>query len=180
MSNAGKVEKLRTQAGERHNAGQLEEAEQLYRRILELHRTDRQARYGLGVICLQQDRAAEALVFLEPLAAEAPQDGDILSQCGRTKQALGRGDEALSDFDRALRSNPDNALALFYRGELLGELGRLAEALQSYERLLKIAPGYGEAWFRRGNILWQMERLEDAWTSFQQEVALDPGRVSPS
>jgi len=176
MSNADKVERLRAKAAERHQAGQLDEAERLYRRVLELHRSDRQARYGLGVICLQQDRAAEALACLEALAAEAPHDGDILSQCGRARQSLGQQDQALKDFGQALQVNPGNALALLYRGDLLAAMGRLAEAYQDYERLLVIAPGYGEAWFRRGNLLWQMERLEEALRDFQQVLALDPGR----
>ena len=40
MSNAEKIEKLRAKATELHGAWQLDEAERLYRRILELHRTD--------------------------------------------------------------------------------------------------------------------------------------------
>ena len=176
MSNADKIEKLRTTAAERHNEGQLAEAERLYRRILELHRTDRKARYSIGVVCLQQDRAAEALAHLAPLAAELPQDGDILSQCGRARQALGRGDEALADFDRVLKSDPHNALALFYRGDLLREMGRLADALEDHIRLLQVAPAYDEGWFRRGNLLWQMDRLDEALESFRQALALNPRR----
>ncbi|HEX4635004.1 MAG TPA: tetratricopeptide repeat protein [Rhizomicrobium sp.] len=178
MTNADKVEKLRAKATELHGAGQVDEAERLYRRILEMHRTDRKARYGIGVIRLQQDRATEALAFLEPLAAEVPQDGDIVSQCGRARLALGRTDEALLDFDRALAANPNNALALLYRGELLAGMGRLKEALIDYERLLQIAPGYDEAWFRRGNLLWQMERLEEASASFRRALECNPGRFS--
>jgi len=132
MSNADKVERLRAKAAELHGAGKLEAAENVYRRILDLYRSDRAARYAVGVLCLQQDRAAEALRWLEPLATESPQDGDVISQCGRARQALGRGDEALIDYDRVLRSNPNASLALFYRGELLAESGLLAPALESY------------------------------------------------
>lgn len=176
MSNAQKVESLRARAAELHAAGQFGEAEQCYRRILELRRGDVPARYSIGVIQLQQGRAADALVFLEPLTAEAPRNADILSQCGRARQELGRRDEALADFDQALAVSPGNALALFYRGHLLTEMGRFAPALENYERLLQIAPGYEEAWFRRGNVLWQMERLEDALGSFGQALALNPRR----
>ena len=176
MSNADKVEKLRAQAGEFHNAGRLEEAERLYRRVLELHRNDVTARYGLGVIHLQQNRPGEALVFLEPLATSMPQEADIWSHCGRAKQELGRGDEALADFDRALQANPANALAWFYRGDLLADRGQDVEALECYQRLVQIAPGYGEAWFRRGNLLWRMDRLDEAWTSFRQALDCDPNR----
>jgi len=176
MSNADKVEKLRAQAGECHNAGRLDEAERLYRRVLEFHRNDVTARYGLGVIHLQQQRPAEALALLEPLAAAMPQQGEIASQCGRAKQELGRVEEALADFDRALQANPANALAWFYRGDLLAERGQIEEALECYQRLVQIAPGYGEAWFRRGNLLWRMDRLDEAWTSFRQALDCDPNR----
>ena len=178
MSNAQKVERLRAKAAELHAAGQFGEAEQCYRRILELRRGDLAARYAIGVIQLQQDKPAEALGFLEPLTIETPQNGDVLSQCGRARQALGRRDEALRDFDRALQVQADNALALLYRGDLLADMGQFVPALESYDRLLRIAPGYGEAWFRRGNILWQMERLEDALASFAQALAVNPGRLA--
>jgi len=176
MSNADKVERLRAKAGELHTQGQLEEAERLYRRILELHRSDPAARYAIGVICLQQDRPAQALALLEPLAAAMPNQGDILSQCARAKQALGRDDEALLDFERALQANPGNALALFYRADLLAGRERLVEALESYQRLSQVAPAYGEGWFRRGNLLWRMDRLEEALASFRQALECDPNR----
>ena len=178
MSNADKVERLRAKAAELHAAGQLAEAEKVYRRILEMHRSDRAARYAVGVLCLQQDRAAEALRILEALADETPQDGDLLSQCGRARQALGRPKEALRDYDRVLQFNPNAALALFYRSEVLTDMGLLPQALESCERLLQVAPGYGEAWFRRGNLLWQMDRLDDALASFRQALACQPGRVA--
>src|SRR5262249_22185078 len=158
MSNADKVERLRAKAGELHNSGQLDEAERLYRRVLELHRGDPGARYAIGVICLQQGRAAEALAMLEPLAAAMPGQGDILSQCARAKQALGREEEALADFGRALQANPGNALALFYRADLLAGQERLGDALEDYQRLVQIAPGYGEGWVPRGQLFWRVGR----------------------
>src|SRR2546423_3227547 len=109
MSNADKVEKLRLRAAELHAGGALDDAQQLYRRILELRRNDREARYRVGVIRLQQGRASEALDLLEPLMAEAPPTADLLGQCGLAKSELGRRDEALADLDRALQLEPGNA-----------------------------------------------------------------------
>jgi len=82
MSNADKVERLRAKATALHAAGQLAEAEQAYRHILELWRSDLSARYMIGVVKLQQGRPAEALAMLEPLIAEAPDNADIRTQCG--------------------------------------------------------------------------------------------------
>src|ERR1043165_4723395 len=100
MSNADKVERLRAKATELHAAGQLAEAEQLYRRILELWRNDLPARYMLGVVKLQQGFAAEALAILEPLVVEAPDNADIRTQCGLARQEVGDLQQAMIDFDQ--------------------------------------------------------------------------------
>ncbi len=178
MSNADKVEKLRVRATQLHGAGQLDEAEKLYRRIAELRRSDIPARYMMGVIRLQQGRAAEALAIIEPLLAEAPGSADIRTQCGLARQELGRRDEALADFDRALALQPDNPLTLLYRGNFLVESGQYAQALDSYERLLRIAPGYDEAWLRRGSALWLMERHDEALASYGKALEFNPGRFA--
>jgi protein O-GlcNAc transferase len=178
MSNALKVEKLRAKARERHAAGQLDEAEHFYRRILELHRSDLEARHMIAVVRLQQGRAAEALAMIEPLVGEAPGNADIRTQCGLARQELGQRDEAMADFDQALVLNPDNALTLLYRGNLLMETGLFAGALESYDRLLTFAPGYDEAWFRRGSTLWLLERFDEALASYARALELNPNRFS--
>src|SRR3954466_16089222 len=101
MSNADKVERLRAKAAELHAKGQLDEATQCYQRLLDLRQKDREARNRLGVIRLQQGRAATALGFLESRPDEPPQAGDILSQRGRARQDVGRRADALADFDLA-------------------------------------------------------------------------------
>ncbi len=176
MSNADKVERLRARATELHAAGRLAEAEQAYRRILELWRSDLSARYMIGVIKLQQDQAAEALAILEPLVAEAPDNADIRTQCGMARQDLGDLDQAMIDFDSALARAPRNALALLYRGNLLTQTQRAVQAVADYQRLLEIAPGYDEAWFRLGSALWQLERFDEALASYGRALALNPGR----
>jgi predicted O-linked N-acetylglucosamine transferase (SPINDLY family) len=176
MSNAQKVEQWRARAAELHAQGQLDEAAQCYQRVLDLWRSDREARYRIGVIRLQQGRATDALVFLEPLADETPQDADILSQRGRARQDEGRLGEALEDFERALRLQPSNALALLYRAGLLADMGELEAALLSYGRLLQVAPSYDEGWFRHGSLLWRMERLEEALAGYRRALELNPKR----
>jgi predicted O-linked N-acetylglucosamine transferase (SPINDLY family) len=167
---------MRAQARVHHGAGRLDEAEQFYRRILGAAPGDLEARNMIGVLRLQQGRAAEALGMLEPLLTEAPGHADIRTNHGLALELLGRADEALADFDLALELKPDNALTLLYRGNLLLEAGRHEDALASYDRLLAIAPGYDEAWFRRAGALWLMERFEDALAGYRNALAINPNR----
>ena len=167
---------MRAGARARHGAGQFEEAEQLYRRILDIASGDVDARHMIAVLRLQQGRAAEAVQILEDLLSETPAHAEIRTHHALSLQLLGHADAALAGFDRALTLKPDNALTLLYRGNLLLEAARHQEALASYDRLLEIAPGYDEAWFRRGSALWLMGKYEDALASYRNALAINPDR----
>src|SRR5262245_14029561 len=178
MSNAEKVERLRARAMELHAAGQFAQAEQVYRRVLEVWHSDLQARYMIGVLQLQQGLPAQALASLEPLLGEAPKDADIRTQYGLAREELGQRDQAMADYDLALTLNPGSGLALLYRGNLLTALGRPGAALEDYQRLLRLAPGYDEAWFRLGSALWLLERHDEALAGYAKALELNPGRFS--
>ncbi|MGB6753949.1 MAG: tetratricopeptide repeat protein, partial [Xanthobacteraceae bacterium] len=59
--------------------------------------------------------------------------------------ALGRRDDALASFDRAIALRPDYAEAHHNRGNLLYALKRYEEALKSHDRAVAIRPDYVEA-----------------------------------
>jgi Flp pilus assembly protein TadD len=58
---------------------------------------------------------------------------------------LGRNEEALRSFDRAIASNPFSAEALYNRAVALHKLGRDAEARQSLKKALAVRENYPEA-----------------------------------
>ena len=81
--------------------------------------------------------------------------------------------EALADYDRALRWQPDFALAHNNRGNTLRALGRYDEALAAYGRALQIAPDTPDALNNRGRVLRDLKRFDEAATA----VPNDGGRV---
>jgi predicted O-linked N-acetylglucosamine transferase (SPINDLY family) len=176
VGNADKVARLRRVAEEAAAVGRWREAEEAYRRILDLHRNDRDARHMLAVTQLRQGRAQEAITTLGALCAESPGDADIRAHHGLAQQGLGRPEAALADFDQALALNPAAALALLYKGDLLLELGRAGDAMGSYDRLVRIAPGFDDGWFRRGMALWALGRSEESLTSYRVSFQCNPRR----
>jgi protein O-GlcNAc transferase len=176
VGNADKVARLRQNADEAAAAGRWREAEDAYRRILDLHRSDLNARHMMAVMQIRQGRAQEAITLLALLCAQAPQDADIRTHHGLALQGLGEYEAALADFDQALALNPAAALALLYKGDLLLELGRAGDGLACYDRLVRIAPGFDEGWFRRGLALWALDRPEDALASYRASFQRNPRR----
>jgi protein O-GlcNAc transferase len=178
MSNSDKIERLRAKAVQLHLAGQTDDAERLYKSILALHSRDVEARHMLGVLRLQQGRAAEALEIIKGVAADAPENPGVRTHYGLTLHHLGLHQEAMNEFERALALGPNNPMTLLYRGNSLLELGFFDHALNDYDVLLKSVPHHQEAWFRRGNALWQLEKYDEALASYKKSLSFDPGHVS--
>jgi Tfp pilus assembly protein PilF len=87
---------------------------------------------------------------------------------------LGRFEEALASYDRALKVRPDYTQALSNRGNALAALGRFEEALASYDRALKVRPDYTEALSNRGIALSLLGRFEEALASYDRALKVRP------
>ncbi len=69
------------------------------------------AYYFLGECYLKLDRPADALTVLDAALVITPTDADVLYQAGLAHQALGRPEQALENYHRAVRLVPDFAEA---------------------------------------------------------------------
>ena len=61
---------------------------------------------------------------------------------GWARAELGLHEEALPDFDAALRLDPNNAWAFMSRGRAKADLGRYEEALADFDTALRLDPDY--------------------------------------
>jgi predicted O-linked N-acetylglucosamine transferase (SPINDLY family) len=87
---------------------------------------------------------------------------------------LGRHEEALASFERAVVVRTGDVDALNNRGLALTELRRTAEALASFDRALAIDPAHVGALDNRGAALFAAGRFQDALACFDRVLALRP------
>ena len=66
---------------------------------------------------------------------------------------LGRYDEAIQYYDKALQIDPNDTVALNNKGVALSDLDRYDEAIQNYDKALQIDPNYTDALNNKGNAL---------------------------
>jgi tetratricopeptide (TPR) repeat protein len=90
--------------------------------------------------------------------------------------ALGRPQEAVANFEQALRIKPDYAQAHDYLGcALLYNPDRLPEAIAQFQTALQMDPDLPEAHNNLGTVFLAMPgRLPDAIAQFQAAVRIDP------
>jgi predicted O-linked N-acetylglucosamine transferase (SPINDLY family) len=154
-------------------AGRLAEAERLAATLLKAEPGHAGANRMMGFLMLQQGRPDAAMPFLAA-SLQARADPPTLVNYGLALSAMGRNDEALASFDRALAAGADPFATHFNRGNALRALGRPAEALAAYERALAQDGAQAGARYQRALTLAELGRTAEALGEFDRAIALRP------
>ena len=99
---------------------------------------------------------------------------DALYNTGLCQQKLGRPEEAIASFRKALVIKPDYAAAHYNIGLTYQEQGKLAEAIVSYNKVLAINPNYVDAHRNLGVVLRDQGKLEAAIEALSKANFLKP------
>ena len=110
------LQEIYGQAVEFHQRGNLVEAERRYLQILATDPSSFAPNYMLGIIRAQQDRNIEALGLIGTALKAQPNAPAALLFHGKLLATLGRFQEAVTSYDRALALKPNHAEALCNRG----------------------------------------------------------------
>ncbi|GGO00149.1 hypothetical protein GCM10010116_00200 [Microbispora rosea subsp. aerata] len=87
---------------------------------------------------------------------------------------LGRKEEALADFGRAVAIDPNFPDHYLDRGNLLFEMGRTEEALADYETAMRVSPPLPEAYYNRAELRLAAGDLDGARADLDHVLDLDP------
>ncbi len=83
-------------------------------------------------------------------------------------------ESAISDFERALRLNPDSAYVYGYRGLAKVELGRSREAIVDFDQALRTDPSLANVYLGRGMAKENLGYFQEANADYAQAVQLEP------
>jgi protein O-GlcNAc transferase len=88
--------------------------------------------------------------------------------------AVGRHDDAIASFNRAIAGKLNFAQAHLARAKVLSDRGRHKDAFEALDILLAIEPDLAEAWLGRGHIFYELKRYDDALAAYDRALALKP------
>ncbi len=157
--------------------GNLEQAETLYRALLQQEPDNADALQFLGVIQAQRGRLDEAAKLMDRAIAQAPDHATAHGNRGNVLRGLARHEEAVASYDRALALDPENPDTLLNRAAALIDLRRPAEALADYEAVLVVNPGHRVARLRRCELLSALQRFAEALAGYEAALQGDPEDV---
>ena len=163
---------LLARAVRHHEAGQLTQAERLYRKVLKRQPGQPDALHLLGVIAHQQGRHREAVERIEAAIGANSRVPAFHYNLGLARRALRRPD-AVAAFAAALALNPDHRDAAFEKASTEAELGNLEFAIADFEGLLAAGP-HGPAQANLAQALRQAGRFAEAAEAYRVALAQQP------
>jgi tetratricopeptide (TPR) repeat protein len=162
------------QAVRQHQAGQLEQAERIYRAILQVQPQQVDALHLLGLLAYQVGQHAQARACIGQALRLRPDFAEAHYNLGNVLRDQGQLAEAQTCYRQALRLKPDYAKAHYNLGNVLKAQGQLAEAQACYQQALHLEPVFAEAHYNLGVVLHDQGQLAEAQACYQQALRLKP------
>lgn len=171
------VSALFQQALQHHRLGELTQAQDLYRQVIQRKPHHFDALHHLGTIALQLNQPEQALHWLQLAVQENPRHARAQANLAIVLYCLKQTTRALKSYDAAIKLNPHDAQTYCNRGIALRAVGQLDAAVQSYTQAIRLRPDYAEAYANRANALFAMHALEAAIEDASRAITLKPTTV---
>jgi tetratricopeptide (TPR) repeat protein/SAM-dependent methyltransferase len=167
--------------GDRHaQAGDVAQAESLYRQALAGDPNDIVTLHRLGHLATRTGRIDEAFTLFNRAIGINRHVPELHMGMAAACHAAGRLEDAASHCAEAARVHPDYAEAHLEQGNVLMELNRPADAVACYRRAVTSRPGYGQALVNLGRALYGLGKPDEAIEAWQQAQAADPRHPLPA
>jgi len=157
-----------------HEAGQLAEAEKVYRFILQRDPNDADALHLIGLLAHQRGDHATAIEWINKAIASDSSFAGYHNNLGEARRSLGQLEAAAEAYRQAIRLHPDFAEPHNNLGLVLQQLGNLKDAIPLYRRAIALSPGFADAHNNLGTALTAIGRPGEGIACHQAALRLRP------
>jgi protein O-GlcNAc transferase len=156
-----------------HQMGQLNEADRLYRQILQFDPRNADALHLLGLVAHQTGRSELAVQMMTDAIGIEGAQPIYHNNLGEAYRTLGRTAEAHASYLRAIWFDPAFAAAHYNLGLLLSA-SQPADARRHYEEAVRLQPGLAVAHNNLGNVLRVLGKPAEAIEAYRRAIACRP------
>ena len=192
------IDKVLRKAQSHIKAGELTEAEELYKQVLSKFPKNKKAIQGYQKLkagisvkgsskseppqekidelvgLYNQGQMAAVLDLAQVLTQLYPRAFMPWNILGAANKGVGRVQAASEAFKKVTELNPNYADGFNNLGATLQDQGKLDEAIASYNKALSLKPNYAEAYSNMGNALKDKGELDAAIDSYKQAIKIKP------
>lgn len=173
---AGNPEMWRQRAKAALALGDLDDAEQSFRRALELNPEMRSRYMHLGCVLLLKGKAEDACKLYQEALERFPDEPELVQSLGDALLAAGRHDDAREELSRSLELDPYLYQSLIGLGVLAMQAEHYEAAIDYFKRARSINSGADAPHVNLGMIYLKQGRAKEALGSLRRAFAINPKR----
>ena len=161
-------------AAKHHQEGRIEDAEQLYRQVLNNNPRNVDALRMLAMVAATAKRYDDAERLLHKAVGIAPDFLTAVVDLGRVLKEQDRFEEAIDCFKNAIAINPNNPHTHFLLASAYSPAALNHEAAREYRRALDLAPEHPGALLGLGNALKTIGKQDEAIKAYRDCIRVRP------
>ena len=129
--------------------------------------------FQTGRLLVEMSRPEKGQKFLERASRLDPQSAAVFRYLGECHTSLGKIDEAIAAYKKAIKQNPSDAASVSALGCLFDKQGENPEISMMFcQESVKLSPENGLFRYRLGQLYLKQNRLEDALKEFKKADVL--------
>jgi predicted TPR repeat methyltransferase len=157
-----------------HQKGELEQAEEVYLRVLGADQNNVDALHYLGVMHHQRGESLLGINLVRRAIELKPDYVDALNNLGNIFHQLGGAVDAANAYERVLALRPDHPEALRNLGMAQRTLKRFDESVVAYLRAIEQEPGNALNYYGLATAYKDVNRLDDAVQTLRKALEIKP------
>jgi tetratricopeptide (TPR) repeat protein len=161
-----------------HQAGNLMQAETLYKQVLQTAPNQPDALHLLGLIAKQKGDHKTAIQLMRKALSFNPNYVEAYVNLGATLQEQNNLNEATDCYRKALALRPNYAEVHSNLGVVLKAQDNLHESAECFVRALSLNPSSAEAFSNLDTLLKEMSEPAEALVYYRKVLAISPGLIA--
>ncbi|PPD31821.1 MAG: hypothetical protein CTY19_12500 [Methylomonas sp.] len=157
-----------------HQTEQLDEAETLYKTILDQFPRYPEALHFYGLLKHQKGDNDQAISLIEQALSEVPEYSDAYNNLGNIFNNLEQFEKAADCYGKALDLCPDNAAVHNNYGVVLNRLSRVEEAIEAFSKAIALMPDNAEFYKNLGNGFKKQGDFKKSIEAYRKVISLKP------
>ncbi|MEW6585480.1 MAG: tetratricopeptide repeat protein, partial [Nitrospirota bacterium] len=168
------IDKTLQTAREYHQAGNLEQAEPLYKKILDRKPNRSDVLLFLGILYYEQRQYEAAIRYLNKSIQADPHNADAHYNLGNAYADKGLLDEAIANYQKAIENNPRFTYAYVNLGITYLDKKEFDKAVECFKKSIEIDPQFADAYYNLGTVYQDMKEYDLAAACYHKALQLNP------
>jgi len=172
MPKINKIQEKLVKALEHHKVQNFDQAEKLYREVLDAVPDFDIALQFYGTLLFQKCRYDEALEYLHKSARIAP-SADIYTTLGEIYTIKNENTNAIEYYLKALELSPASPELNYKVGISFYQIGNIKKAVEHFNLVLQYAPDHADTYYMLGMILHNNNQIKPAINYYKKALELN-------